>query len=64
MEDARKAVDDNLKEDGPLAMKHLNTVVTKLSVFVGVIDVAADVSSSCSSLMQKKRWFSCADALP
>lgn len=46
MEEARKAVDDNLKEDGPLAMKHLNTVVTKLSVCVGIIDAASDVRSA------------------
>ncbi|KZP17876.1 hypothetical protein FIBSPDRAFT_864509 [Athelia psychrophila] len=43
MKDARKAVDDNLKEDGPIAVKHLNTVVTKLSVFAGVVDAAADI---------------------
>ena len=48
MEEARKAVDDNLKEDGPLAMKHLNTVVTKLSVCVGIIDAASDVHSTLS----------------
>lgn len=46
LKDARKAVDENLKEDGPLAVKHLNTVVTKLSVFAGVVDAAADVRPS------------------